>query len=228
MAGGADSVNTRLRTPRAELERIRRQQIERDFDVREQIMDAALTACGEKGYRNASVQDLVDRYGGYRTQFYRHFASKADCYVAAYETAVERLCARVLGATKSAENWAERLRGALDELASFAIERPLLARGLLVEVHVAGGAALAKRNEVSDRLASALDLARREAGVSIAPPPITAPFVVGTIEAAAISALAARDPKRFADSVPELAAIATRAYFGDCGRREQRTKLPAA
>jgi AcrR family transcriptional regulator len=227
MADRADSVKSQALTPRAELARLRRRQIEQDFDLRERIMEAVLKACGEKGYRKVSVQDVIDRYDGNRAQFYRHFASKADCYAAAYETGVERLCARILGATKAAEDWPQRLGGALDELARFVSERPQLARGLLVEVHVAGGSALEKRSEVSSRLARALDIARRE-GASPAAPPMTAAFVVGAIEAAAISSLTAGEPKRFADAVPELAAIATSAYFGDRVPGEHGAHLPAA
>jgi AcrR family transcriptional regulator len=227
MPGGADSVNTHTRGPRAELTRIRQDRLQQDFELRERAMKAMLTLSGEKGYRRVSVQDVIDRYGGYRSQFYRHFSSKADCYAAAYETGAERLCARILGAAKAAEDWTRRLRIALDELARFVVERPLVARGLLVEVRVAGGPALEKRNELSNRLARALDTVRRDSS-ALVPPPITAPFLISAIEAAAISALTAKEPGRFADAVPELQEIATSAYFGDRGVRPQRAPLPAA
>ena len=126
-----------------------------------------LAACGEKGYRRVAVQDVIDRYGGNRVQFYRHFASKADCYAAAYETEAERLSERILEAAGAASDWRLGLRAGLDELAGFAERRPLLARGLLVEVHVAGGPALARRARAAERFARAIDGGRREPGARV-------------------------------------------------------------
>src|SRR5215204_4187898 len=94
MAGGrhTDGPASGLRsgTPRGELARVE--------EIRGKTLDAMLAACGQKGYRRVAVQDVIDRYGGNRVQFYRHFSSKADCYAAAYEDEVERLEARVVKA----------------------------------------------------------------------------------------------------------------------------------
>jgi AcrR family transcriptional regulator len=106
-----------------------------------------LAVCGEKGYRRVAVQDVIDRYGGNRVQFYRQFASKADCYAAAYEHEAGRLVERIFAASRAEPVWRLGLRAGLAELACFAAADPSLARGLLVEVHVAGGPALKRRTE---------------------------------------------------------------------------------
>jgi AcrR family transcriptional regulator len=184
-------------------------------------MEAMLEACGEKGYRNASVQDVIDRYGGNRVQFYRNFGSKAECYSEAYETGIETLCKRLLDAGGAEPEWRRGLRAALAELACFVQGSPLAAKGLLIEVHVAGGSALEKRAEVCDRLVRALDGARRESGSGEAPPEVTARFMVGAIESSAAGALARGAPGDFAESIPELAHLIVAAYFGEKAAKEE-------
>ena len=181
-----------------------------------------LDACGEKGYRRVAVQDVIDRYGGNRVQFYRHFASKADCYEAAYDSAAERLSARIFDAARAEGEWRLGLRAGLDELAGFAEHGPLLARGLLVEVHVAGGPALLKRRpEVCERFARAIDGGRREAGADQGPPPITAQFMVGAIESTVTGALVTGEPQAFAAAVPELAHMVVSTYLGEDAAGEE-------
>ena len=89
-------------------------------------------------------------------------------------------------------------------------------RGLLVEVHVAGGAALAKRAEVLERLIRAVDGARRELDLGHAsPPPLAAPFMVGAIEASVTRCLLNRRPQEFVEALPELAQMVATPYFGE-------------
>src|SRR5207342_671110 len=99
-AGATNDAERRQGTPRAELARIRESRAERESGVRDRILEAMLEACGERGFRAATVQDAIDRYGGNRVQFYRHFANKADAYAAAHEEAIDVLYKRLLGAAR--------------------------------------------------------------------------------------------------------------------------------
>jgi AcrR family transcriptional regulator len=108
-------------------------------EIRSRIMEAMLHVAGEVGYQAASVQKVIDRYEGSRAQFYRHFINLTACYQAAYATESERLCETILRAGRNHDNWRSGLEAALETLASFAAGRPERARGLLLEVHVAGG-----------------------------------------------------------------------------------------
>jgi|SRR5881394_278812 len=228
MAGRGNSVGGSIRSPRVELARIRAAQTGETTRLKERIMEAAIEACGEHGYREATVQDVIDRYGGHRQQFYKHFSGKAECYAAAYEFEVDRLYA-TLGDRASAEpSWHQGLVTLLAGLGEFLCERPTFARGLLVEVYVAGGPALLKRMEVFERLTRAVDSARRETESRHSPPPVTATFMVGAIEAAVTSALSRAEPQDFVDAVPELAEMIIAAYFGDDIAGEETETLRAA
>ncbi len=226
MAGGHDSE--RQGTPRGELTRIRESREQRAERVRTSILEAMLAACGERGYRSVAVQDVIDRYGGNRVQFYRHFASKADCYAEAYEAEADLLSERILSVAGAASCWRLGLRAGLEELAAFAEREPLLARGLLVEVHIAGGPALKKRSAVCARLAEALDGGRREAAADRPPPSITARFMVGAIESSVSGALLAGDPRAFARAIPGLAHMVVSAYLGEDAAGEELAAATAA
>ncbi len=220
-SGGRDEPE--IATPRAALARLRGTQTEREAEARRKIEEAMLIACGRGGYRNVTVAEVLELYGGYRSQFYRHFASKADCYAAAYESAIEQLCAALLDAAAAEPSWRAGLRAALRELSRFAGAQPDLARGLLVEIHVAGGPALAKREEVFKRLTRAVGSARRETGSRHSPPPMTAAFMISTIEVAVCEALQRDNPQSFEAAVGELAHLVIAAYFEEAAAREELT-----
>ena len=228
MAGGRHAAGVRSGTPRGELARIRESREQQDSETHAKILEAMLETCGEKGFRSVAVRDVLARYGGNRVQFYRHFASKADCYAAAYEFGADRLCERILGAATAAPSWRLGLRRALGELACFVEENPLSAKGLLIEVHVAGGPALQKRTEVIERLTHAIDGARRETESRHSPPPVTAEFMIGAIESTVINALVTGEPQAFAAAVPDLTHMIVATYFGEAAAAEELAAATAA
>ena len=172
---------------------------------------------GERGGRLPAADRAADprpRRARAGSRFYRTYEDRAACYADAYETASERLAATLLAAGEG-EDWIAAFRAALRELAAFLASEPLLARGLLAEVHVAGGAALAKRKEVFERLSRAVDAARRETPASRhSPPPITASFILCAIEEAVVRAALRGTPAEFSAALPDLTYLAATPYFG--------------
>ena len=182
MLGRGDIDGARLRTPRSELARLGGVREDHRAEIAGRIMEAMLEVCGERGYRRASVQNVLDRCGASRRQFYSHFRSKSDCYAAAYEIEIERRYAALVGARARKDlGPGGRHRSPGNGRAPGDAAR--LARGLLIEVHVAGGRAMGKRAEILARLAEALDGAREDPGVRHSPPPLTSAFMLGAIEA---------------------------------------------
>jgi AcrR family transcriptional regulator len=214
MIGRGDIDGARLRTPRGELERLREVREHQRAEVASRIMEAMLEVCGERGYRRASVQNVLDRCGASRRQFYGHFRSKADCYADAYEIEIEHRYAALVGAASQERTWAPAVLTALGEMADLLESRPGLARGLLIEVHVAGGRAMRKRAEVLARLAEALDGAREDPGVRHSPPPLTSSFMLSAIEAFITGTLLRAAPQEFGAGMRELAEMVLSAYFG--------------
>jgi AcrR family transcriptional regulator len=213
-SGRADG-GRRVRSPRGELQRIEEERRARKEEARARIMEAMLEACGERGYSKVRVQDVVDRYGGYRGQFYKHFSNLEGCFDAAYEREASQLADRVLTKGAAAGSWRAGLRAALSELGAYLEERPTVARALLLGVHISAQRTRARRTEIFERLSRAIDSARRETESRHSPPPLTALFMVSAIEAAMVSALVQENPHGFLEVVPELEQLIFAAYFTD-------------
>jgi AcrR family transcriptional regulator len=188
--------------------------------ARERIIAAMLALSGELGYRRATVRRVLELSGATHAQFYLHFRSREDCFAAAYEGEAEPLYRALLAAAARQSSWREGLRGAVTELFRFVAERPLIARAILNQVYVAGGAALVKHEEYLERLSRAVDGACRETSESRhALPPPTAPFIIGAIEEFVRFRLA--EPDRLWAALPELMHLATAPYLGDQVAREE-------
>lgn len=212
--GPEDTGIERVSTPRGELSKLRQvqAQMQSESATRGKIMDAVLEACGEIGYRRVTVETICRRYGGSRKHFYSHFASKADCFFAAYVREGESLAQRLLSSGEARNS--DRLREALERLAVFVTEQPLRARALFVEVHVAGGDVLDKRREVFERLSLALNKAGREIKSRHSAPPLAGEFMINVVDQAVSRALIAGEAEEFPRVVPELTTLICQAYSG--------------
>lgn len=202
-----------MSTPKEELQRLFDDRLAKAERRRVRLQTAVLVASGELGYAKLSVQDVLERAGVGRTRFYREFSNLGDCYSSAYAAEIDRLLSRLLSGCGG--GWRAGLERALADLGELVVERPLLTKGLLVEVHVAGGRALAKRREVWERLSHALDGARREtAEPRHSPPPLTASFMLSAIEAAVGDYLLGDRSDNFRETLSELRALILETYLG--------------
>ena len=150
---------------------------------RERLLAAMLRATAELGYREVSVQDVLDRAGVSRPTFYEHFENKEACFLAAFDTAAARLRERLETAAEDGEGWRERLRLSLEELLRFVAEEPDAAMTLIVDARAACPAALERRDELLDHFASCLDTQVRAEPRGDPPSAIAAAGIVGGIEA---------------------------------------------
>lgn len=173
-----------------------------------------LEAVGAEGYERTSVRSVLDRAGAYRQAFYDSFRDKDDCYLQAYDLAVERIEALLEDAVAGQRTWKGQLRNGLEALLAFLDAEPDTGRALVVEVHAAGPAALAKRAEAMRRLTAFLDLAREEVAGEDAPPPIAGEGIAAGIHAVIHSRLATGASGSFRDLLPEFMYFAVLPYFG--------------
>jgi AcrR family transcriptional regulator len=212
MSAEGDTESLTAATPRAELERLQAQQREVASELRDQIMRSMLICCGEAGYQRVAVEHVYKRYGGYRSQFYKFFSSKADCFQAAYDEEGERICRRLLSFIEGRGDGATRLQAALRDIEALITSEPAVARALFLEVHVVGGFALTKRREMLERLASAIDSKCRLPGGTHEPPPTSGHFFVGMVDEAIANSLARGKPEELTSALPELGEILLRIY----------------
>jgi len=160
---------------------------------RARLLRAVGEVCAARGWVEATVAEIVRAAGVSPRTFYRHFASKEQCFVAAYQQAVEEIEATVLAAARAqargeqgdravarrrggSGDWRVRvgvgLRALLEELRA----HPALARMLFVDALFVGGEALACRERTLARLRARLPT---PAG---APPEVAEAALGGVVE----------------------------------------------
>ncbi len=189
------------------------------------IERAILQLSGEVGYERTTVASVVKRSRTNLARFYDIYGGKRNCYESAYEHAAEDLCARLMARGADAPDWTSGMAAALRELVAYATEDRDMAAGVIEQVHVAGGEALARRDELVSRLSRAVDRARATGlGLQPSPPPATAEFVVQGIEAAVIRYLAEERPLE--EMLPGLLFIAVSCYFGAAAARQAVKNYP--
>jgi AcrR family transcriptional regulator len=182
---------------------------------RERLLAAMLRATAELGYREVSVQDVLDRAGVSRPTFYEHFDNKEACFLAAFDSAAARLRERIETAALEGGNWRERLRLGLEELLRFVTEDPDAAMSLIVDGRAASPDALTRRDELLDHFASCLDAqVRAEADPTNAPTAIAAAGIVGGIEALLYSRLNRGEADDVQSLLPSLMYFAVLPYEG--------------
>lgn len=182
---------------------------------RASLLAAMLAISGESGYRATTVEALLERSGV--DQLSPHFASLNQCFAAAYEVESERLWRVLRQAAPTDSGLCQCLRATLTALFAYVIERPGPSRALLIEVRVAGGAALARHEQILGRLANAIEnsACRQTSESRHSPPPLTAEFMVGAIEQSVCSYLLSEDPRRIWASLPELMHLVLAPYLGE-------------
>jgi AcrR family transcriptional regulator len=123
---------------------------------RGRILAATAQVLYEDGFASATVGRIVSRAGISRRTFYQLFADLESCVLECFEDALARLRADVAAAWSPEQAWVDRTRAALWAILSFFDDEPQLARLLVVETLAAGPEALARRRELLDLLAAAV------------------------------------------------------------------------
>jgi AcrR family transcriptional regulator len=172
---------------------------------------AMLELSGEIGYRAVTVEQVLSHSGVSLEQFEQEFGDLESCFAAAYEAEADVLCEAMLEAAGRADGWRAGTRAALETLLSFVAERPAVARALLRDVHVVGGEALAKYEEVLARLTAALGSTGELPEEQLAG---TSSFIVGAVEGVVSARLTRGDTEDMQALVPELMYLVVASFEG--------------
>jgi AcrR family transcriptional regulator len=158
---------------------------------RARMIGALTEVTRERGVGGVTVAHVVARSGVSRRTFYELFEDRDDCFLAAFDVAVERAAQRVLPAYNAGGVWRERIRAGLEALLEFVEDEPGLGALCIVDALAAGPRASEHRAQLVSRLIDAVDEGRAEAKGSAAPTRLTAEGVVGAVLAVLYARLAA-------------------------------------
>lgn len=145
---------------------------------RARIISAMIEVAADVGYLGAAVAPVVARAGISRRTFYELFEGREDCFVAAFDWAVEQAREVMTRAQATERGWRERVRHAVAALLVFLDSEPELARVLVIEGLGAGQLVLARRADVMGEAERALQQSAPKSRSS-EPPLLTAEGVVG-------------------------------------------------
>lgn len=170
----------------------------------------------EVGYQKTTVSLIGQRASVSKSDFYKHFESKDDCFVAAYEEAIGRIRKQVHDACAecSDEEWGLRVRAGITAILVLLASEPALAGIVLVEGLRAG-------RGIYDRYQVALEsfVPDLRAGAPRAPdgdqvPKAMDEAVVGGVASLLGRRVLAGEAERLDDLLPEVLEFALTPYLG--------------
>jgi AcrR family transcriptional regulator len=183
---------------------------------RERLIAGLIESLYEVGYQKTTVSLVGQRAAVSKSDFYRHFESKDGCFLAAYDTAVDRIGRRVEAACRAVPDgdWAGRVAAAIEALLELFRGEPALASMALVEGIRAG-------RGVYDRYQAALDSFVDDLNDGVPPTPAggevpraTSEAVVGGVAAMLGRRVLARESEQLPQLFPEILEFVLAAYLG--------------
>src|ERR1039458_10222785 len=128
---------------------------------RARILSAAVALAGEVEHGRMSV-----RHGARLSQlmFHEYFDDLEECLLAAFEDALGRIAAVVVGAYEREDDWPEKVRAAVTGLLACVEHEPAVGTFVFVGALRAGPKVLARRMEAVEQVMSAFEDGIDEAG----------------------------------------------------------------
>ena len=147
---------------------------------RGRMIAAAVEAVEEVGYSRMTVAQVIARARVSRKTFYDVFADREDCFLAAFDQAMEQVRDRARASFEAESSWREAIRAGLTRLLGLMDQEPALTKLCVVEALAAGERVLERRARIFEELAQVIDLGRSATG-ALDPPEVTAEGVIGAI-----------------------------------------------
>jgi AcrR family transcriptional regulator len=124
---------------------------------RRRAVAAMAEAVGEHGYAGTTVEDILSRARMSRRTFYQLFRNREECFLAAYDTALDEAMERLaLAHNGNGRRWTGQVEAALSALFEYLASEPGLARVWLVEAPSLGPAGVERHERTMRRLAERL------------------------------------------------------------------------
>jgi AcrR family transcriptional regulator len=183
---------------------------------RERLIAALTEVLYEVGYQKTTVSLIGQRAAVSKSDFYKHFESKDDCFFAAYEAAIERIREEVLAATSEQEDeqWPPRVRDGLASLLTTLAADPALASIALVEGLRAGRGVYDRYQAAVESFVVCLREGAPKAPDGAVVPAATDEAVVGGIASLLGRRVLAGEAEQIDQLLPEVLEFALTPYLG--------------
>lgn len=180
-------------------------------DTRGRILAAAEEVFGERGFRDAVVDDIALRSGTSKGTFYFHFPSKQAIFLALFEGQADRLARGLEESVAHVPSALGRAEAALRATLEIFADHRRLARLLLLDVADLGGPIGARTHALHERFARIVQ-AQLETAIAtgeLTPPPgfdaaVAAAAWTGALNEVIIRWLSRGEPADLRDALPTL------------------------
>jgi len=189
---------------------------------RERLITGLTEVLYEVGYQKTTVSSIGQRASVSKSDFYKHFESKDDCFFAAYEDAIERIREQVLAACgkHSKGEWPLRVRAGIESLLSTLAADPALASISLVEGLRAGRGVYDRYQAAVESFVVYLGDGAPEAPGGGEVPEATDEAVVGGIASLLGRRVLAGEAEQIDQLLPEVLEFALTPYLGTAEARQ--------
>jgi AcrR family transcriptional regulator len=185
---------------------------------------AIVQVVDERGYEAATVEEIIERAGVTRAQFFQRFRDKDDCARWSFEALTDDWRFRVYGAYSAHPDWRSGLRAAAYEVADWMKEHPDVVRFGAVEILKAETEMIrVRREEAVNYGAELIDNGRSEAADPSKIPEAAALMAIGSIVQLMTQRMQTGVATEPSEIVPAMMYMATRPYIGEELAREELT-----
>jgi AcrR family transcriptional regulator len=192
------------------------------------LLAAMVAAVAEHGYDRTTVGDVVEVSGVSRTAFYRHFANKEECFVAAIDETMGFAMAVVAEAYGREGTWDERLMAAFEAFVGEIVEQPAAARVGFLEVYVAGRNAIEHADQGSAAFERMIREGYEQSEEHAGLPPAVVRGIVGGVRQVIFKRLRLGEEARLPELAPELADWALSYKTPSVAIRRPRIRIGAS
>ncbi len=188
---------------------------------RARLIAAAVAVVEQDGIARLTVASILQRAHVARKTFYENFSDSEDCFLAAYEEALERVSRAARAAYAAEPDWRAGMRSAVCVLLELIDQERGLARICLTDAQAAGERVLERRVELVHQLAAAIDIGRECADTRSQPQPLSGLAVVGGIRAVLQMHLLEEDQRPASELAGAIMSTIVLPYLGRAAARRE-------
>jgi AcrR family transcriptional regulator len=181
---------------------------------RERLLAAVAHEVASRGYRAATITEVVKLASVSTRDFYQHFENKEQCFLAAFDAVRDHLEELILAAVAEQPHWPLQVIAALRVALEFLAAEPQLARLCLVEPVSATPTIAIRFREAVLACVPALERGRNETGDGSSLPPSTEDSLLGGIVSLATRSILAGETEKLPALLPDLVEFTLSPYLG--------------
>jgi AcrR family transcriptional regulator/DNA-binding MarR family transcriptional regulator len=193
---------------------------------RGRMLSATFALVGEQGYAGLNARSVSERAGVSNRTFYQCFGDREDCFLAAFNHAVDGLELELRAGWESELGWTARVRAALALLLRALDREPAVGRLVFVEALAAGPRVLSRRARALESLAGVVDRGRENPQAPAGLPGLVAEGVVGATFGVIHARLLELRPEPLLELLGQLMATIVLPYRGTTAAAKELGRRP--